>query len=50
MLSLVAHFFYLWPDLNYGDIIYDQPNKDLFWNKIENVQYEAAKVIEHTIC
>ena len=31
--------------LDYGDIIYDQPNNESFCNKLETVQYNAALVI-----
>ena len=30
------------PHLDYGDIIYDNPNNDTFCHKIESVQYNAA--------
>ena len=30
------------PHLDYGDVIYDQPNNDLFSDKIEQLQYEAC--------
>ena len=30
------------PHLHYCDIIYDQPNNESFWNKIESFQYNAA--------
>ena len=30
------------PRIDYGDIIYDQPNNDSFCNMIERVQYNAA--------
>ena len=30
------------PCIDYGDIIYDQPNNDSFCNMIEKVQYNAA--------
>ena len=33
------------PHLDYADIIYDQPSTDLFKNKIECVQYNAALAI-----
>ena len=31
--------------IDYGDIIYDQPNNESFCNKIERVQYNAALAI-----
>ena len=33
------------PHINYGDIIYDQPNNDSFCDMIERVQYNAALAI-----
>ena len=33
---------FLRPLLNYSDIIYDQPNKDSFCEKLESIQYKAA--------
>ena len=30
------------PHLDYGDIIYDQPQNESFCNKIERIQYNAA--------
>ena len=30
------------PRIDYGDIIYDQPNNDSFCKMIERVQYNAA--------
>ena len=33
------------PHLDYGDIIYDQPNKESFNKKIEIIQYNAAVAI-----
>ena len=33
------------PHLDYGDVIYDQPNNQSFANKIESVQYDAALAI-----
>ena len=37
------------PHLDYGDIIYDQPNNESFCNKIERVQYNAALAITGAI-
>ena len=36
---------FVWPHLDYGDIVYDQPNKQSFLNKIEAVEYNAALAI-----
>ena len=33
------------PHLDYGDIIYDQPNKESLNQKIERIQYNAALAI-----
>ena len=37
------------PHLDYGDIIYDQPNNDTFCSKLEICQYNAALAISGTI-
>ena len=37
------------PHLDYGDIIYDQPNNDSFCNMIESVQYNACLAITGAI-
>ena len=37
------------PHIDYGDIIYDQPNNDHFCNSIERVQYNAALAITGAI-
>ena len=37
------------PHLDYGDIIYDQPNNESFCNKLETVQYNAALAITGSI-
>ena len=33
------------PHLNYGDILYDQPNNESLCKKFESIQYNAALVI-----
>ena len=35
--------------IDYGDIIYDQPQIESFWDKIESVQYKAALAITGTM-
>ena len=35
----------VWPHLDYGDIIHDQPNNESFCNELETVQYNAALAI-----
>ena len=37
------------PHLDYGDVIYDQPNNDSFIKKLESVQYNAALAITGAI-
>ena len=37
------------PHIDYGDIIYDQPNNDSFCDMIERVQYNAALAITSAI-
>ena len=37
------------PHLDYGDIIYDQPNNENFCNKLETVQYNATLAITVSI-
>ena len=37
------------PNLDYDDIIYDQPHKDTFCRMIESVQYNAALAITGAI-
>ena len=37
------------PHLDYGDVIYDQPNNKSFIDKIESVQYDAALAITGAI-
>ena len=42
---LTIYKSFIRPHLDYGDIIYDQPNNESFCNLIENVQYNAALAI-----
>ena len=37
------------PHLDYGDVLYDQPNNDSLCQKIESVQYNAALAITGAI-
>ena len=37
------------PHLDYGDIIYDQPQNESFCNKLESIQYNAALAINGAI-
>ena len=36
---------FLRPLIDYGDIIYDQPQNESFYEKLESVQYKAALAI-----
>ena len=40
---------FLRPLVDYGDIIYDQPQNESFCNKLESVQYKAALAITGAI-
>ena len=40
---------FLRPLIDYGDIIYDQPNSDSFFEKLESIQYKAALAITGAI-
>ena len=37
------------PNLDYGDVAYDQPSNDAFSNKLQTVQYNAALAITGAI-
>ena len=37
------------PHLDYGDIVYDEPNNETFINNIEKAQYDAALAITSAI-
>ena len=44
--SLLAIYkSFIRPQLDYGDVVYDQPSNDAFSNKLETVQYNAALAI-----
>ena len=47
LISICKSFFRT--HLDYCDIIYDQPNNDIFCNKIERVQYNTALAITGAI-
>ena len=48
--SLVTIYkLFIRPHLDYGDVIYDQPNNDLFSDKIEQLQYKACLAITGAI-
>ena len=40
---------FLRPQIDYGDIIYDQPQNESFCEKIESIQYKAALAITGAI-
>ena len=46
---LTIYKSFIRPHLDYGDIIYDQPNNQTFSNKLEAVQYNAALAITGAI-
>ena len=46
---LAIYKSFVLPHLDYGDIVYDQPNNHSFSNKIEAVQYNAALTITNAI-
>ena len=46
---LTIHKLFIRPHLDYGDIIYDQPNNESFCNLIEKVQHNAALAITGAI-
>ena len=46
---LTIYKSFLRPHLDYGDIIYDQPQNEFFCNKLESIQYNAALAITETI-
>ena len=46
---LTIYKSFIRPHLDYGDIIYDQPNNESFCNLIEKVQYNAALTITRPI-
>ena len=46
---LTIYKMHVRPHLDYGDIIYDQPGNELFCQKIESVQYNAALAITGAI-
>ena len=46
---LIIYKAFIRPHLDYGDIIYDQPNNESFCRKIESVQYNAALAITGAI-
>ena len=37
------------PNLDYGDVVYDQPSNDAFSNRLQTVQYNAALAITGAI-
>ena len=46
---LTIYKSFITPHLDYGDVVYDQPSNDVFSNKLETVQYNAALAITGAI-
>ena len=46
---VIIYKSFIRPHLNYGDVIYDQPNNDSFTDKIEQLQYKAYLAITGAI-
>ena len=46
---LTIYKSFKWPHIDYDDIIYDQPNKQVFSNKLEVVHYNAVLAITAAI-
>ena len=46
---LTIYKAFLRPLIDYGDIIYDQPQNESFYDKLESVQYKAALAITGAI-
>ena len=46
---LTVYKSFIRPQLDYGDVVYDQPSNDAFANKLETVQYNAALEITGVI-
>ena len=46
---LTIYKFFLRPHLDYGDILYDNPNNENFQSKLEKVQYRACLAITDAI-
>lgn len=40
---------FVWPHMDYGEVVYDQPNDPTLSDKIESVQYNAWLTITSTI-
>ena len=47
--SLTIYKSFIGPHLDYGDVMYDQPSNDAYFNKFETVQYNVALVSTGTI-
>ena len=46
---LTIYKSFVQPHLDYGDMVYNQPNNQSFLNKIEVAHYNAALAITNTI-
>ena len=49
MLSLTIYKSFIRPHLDYGDVIYDQPNNNRLSEKIDSIQYNAPLAITGAI-
>ena len=52
MFSHVGYFnykFFIRPNVDYNDLIYDQPNSDSFCSKVESIQYFTTLAITGAI-
>ena len=48
--SLITIYkYFVGPHLDYGDLIYDQPNNESFCQQIESIQYNASLAITGAI-
>ena len=47
--NIYIYIYFIQPHLDYGEIIYDEPNNESFWNLIERDQYNAALAITGAI-
>ena len=47
---LIIYKSFVRPHLDYGDVVFDQPNNQSLSDTIESVQYNAALAITGAIC
>ena len=48
-MLLTTYKFFIRPQLDYGDILFDQPTNDSFYKKLESVQYNDVLAITGAI-